>query len=53
MNLENKDKLYLINSRIKSLESRKGLMGTEDDTGETLENLEKRIEALTNLLKMI
>ena len=46
-------KIYLINSRIKELSGKINCIGTEEDSGEPLEVLQAKIQALTNLLEMI
>lgn len=53
MNLNNQDKEYLISSKIKALEGKINLIGTEEDSGENINDLQAKIEVLTNLLKMI
>jgi len=53
MNLEKIHKEYLINSKIKSLKGRINLIGTEEDSGESLEDLQAKIQALTNMLEML
>jgi len=53
MDIEKIDKEYLINSRIKSLNGRVSLIGTEEDSGESLEDLQAQIQALTNVLEML
>lgn len=53
MDLEKEHKEYLINSRIKSLNGKINLIGTEEDSGETLNDLRAQIQALTNLLEML
>lgn len=53
MDLTKLEKEYLINSRIKSLNGKINLIGTEEDFGESIENLQNKIQALTNLLEMI
>jgi hypothetical protein len=51
MEIENIYKEYLINSKIKSLNGRISLIGTEEDSGESLEDLQAKIQALTNILE--
>jgi cell division protein FtsL len=46
-------KIYLINSRIKDLNGKINCIGTEEDAGESIENLQAKIQALTNLLEML
>jgi len=53
MDLTRLEKEYLINSKIKDLNGKINLIGTEEDTGDSLENLQSKIQALTNLLEMI
>lgn len=53
MDLEKEHKEYLINSRIKSLNGKINLIGTEEDSGESLKDLQAKIQVLTNLLEMI
>jgi hypothetical protein len=53
MEIEKEYKEYLINSRIKSLNGRINLIGTEEDSGDSLEDLQAQIQALTNVLKML
>lgn len=51
--IEKEYKLYCLNSKIKDLNGRINSIGTEEDTGESLINLEAQLEALTNVLKML
>ena len=53
MDIEKMHKEYLINSRIKSLNGIVNLIGTEEDSGESLEDLQAKIQALTNMLEML
>ena len=53
MDLEKEYKQYLINSKIKSLNGKINLIGTEEDSGESLEDLQAKLQVLTNLLEMI
>ena len=53
MDIEKIHKEYLINSRIKSLNGRINLIGTEEDSGESLEDLQAKIQVLTNILEML
>jgi DNA-binding FrmR family transcriptional regulator len=53
MEIEIEYKEYLISSRIKSLNGRINSIGTEEDSGESLEDLQAQIQALTNLLEML
>jgi|APGre2960657373_1045057.scaffolds.fasta_scaffold211438_2 hypothetical protein len=53
MEIQKEYKEYLINSRIKSLNGRINLIGTEEDSGESLEDLQAQIQVLTNLLEML
>lgn len=53
MDLRIEDVKYLLNSKIKFLEGKANLIGTSEDPGETFEDLQAQIQALTNLLEMI
>ena len=53
MYIEKIDKEYLINSKIKSLNGKINLIGTDEDSGESLEDLQAKIQVLTNVLKML
>jgi stalled ribosome rescue protein Dom34 len=53
MDIEREHKEYLINSRIKSLNGKIMLIGTEYDSGESLKDLQSKIQALTNMLEML
>jgi hypothetical protein len=53
MDIKIEDKLYLINSRIKSLNGKINLIKTDEDFGDSLEDLQAQIQVLTNLLKML
>jgi DNA-binding FrmR family transcriptional regulator len=53
MEIEIEYKKYLINSRIKSLNGRINSIGTEEDSGDSLEDLQAQIQALTNMLEML
>ena len=53
METEIEYKEYLINSRIKSLTGRINSIGTEEDSGESLEDLQAKIQVLTNMLEML
>jgi stalled ribosome rescue protein Dom34 len=53
MNSEKEYKEYLINSKIKSLNGKISLIGTEEDSGESLQDLQAQIQALTNLLEAV
>jgi hypothetical protein len=53
MDIEIEYKKYLIISRIKSLNGRINSIGTEEDSGESLEDLQAQIQVLTNLLEML
>ena len=53
MDIEKIHKEYLINSRIKSLNGRINSIGTEEDSGESLEDLQAKIQVLTNILEML
>jgi hypothetical protein len=54
MNVENKDKEYAIQQRIKSLGGKKQLIldGTPMDS-HTQEDIDNQIQALTNMLEML
>jgi hypothetical protein len=49
MQIDKEAKEYLVESKIKSLNGKIELIGTEEDFGETLEDLQAKIQALTNL----
>ena len=53
MYIEKIDKEYLINSKIKSLNGKINLIGTDEDSGEYLEDLQAKIQVLTNVLNML
>lgn len=53
MNTDREYKIYLINSKIKDLNGKINCIGTEEDPGESLEDLQSKIQALTNLLEMV
>lgn len=53
MDTEKEYKEYLINTRIKSLNGRINMIGTEEDSGDSLENLQAKIQVLTNTLEML
>ena len=53
MYIEKIDKEYLISSRIKSLNGKINLIGTDEDSGESLEDLQAKIQVLTNMLEML
>ena len=53
MDIEIEYRAYLINSRIKSLNGRINSIGTEEDSGESLEDLQAKIQVLTNILEML
>jgi hypothetical protein len=53
METEIEYKKYLINSRIKSLNGRINSIGAEEDSGESIEDLQAKIQALTNMLEML
>jgi len=53
MDLEIEDKKYIINIKLKSLNGKINLIGTEEDFGESLEDIQAQIQALTNLLEML
>ena len=53
MYIEKIDKEYLINSKIKSLNGKINLIGTDEDSGESLEDLQAKIQVLTNMLEML
>lgn len=54
MSVENKDKEYAIQQRIKSLRGKKQLIldGTPMDSS-TQEDIDRQIQALTNMLEML
>jgi hypothetical protein len=47
------DKIYYISCRIKALNGKINSIGTDEDSGESLEDLQAQIQALTNLLEML
>ena len=47
------DKIYYILCRIKALNGRINCIGTDEDTGESLQDLQSKIEVLTNTLEML
>jgi len=47
------DKIYYVSCRIKALNGKINSIGTDEDLGETLEDLKAKIEVLTNTLKML
>jgi TolA-binding protein len=48
------DKLHLLNSKIKVLQGRKNCkLNNDPDIIESLEDIESKIQALTNLLEML
>lgn len=53
MDLEKEYKIQTINNRLKILNGKLSVIGTEEDFGEQEEYLLAKIEALTNALKMI
>lgn len=53
MDLRVEDINYLLSSKIKSLEGKINIIGTEEDSGDTLEDLQAQIQVLTNLLEML
>ena len=53
MDIEIEYREYLINSRIKSLNGRINSIVTEEDSGESLEDLQAKIQVLTNTLEML
>jgi translation initiation factor 2B subunit (eIF-2B alpha/beta/delta family) len=54
MEIDIEYKKYLIDSKIKSLNGRKQLIIDQDpDIIESIENIEAKIQVLTNLLEMI
>jgi len=52
MVLEDIDKIYYIETRIKSLNGRKNLV-IQGSSNESLEDIENKIQALTNMLEML
>jgi len=53
MDLEKEEKIHLVNNRIKALNGKINIIDTEEDSGESLEDIQAKIQALTNLLEMI
>jgi hypothetical protein len=54
MEITIEDKIYLIGSKIKSLNGRKQMILDQDpDISESIEEVEAKIQVLTNLLEMI
>ena len=53
MDLTKEEKEILINSKLKALNGKLSIIGTEEDFGESEADLLSKIEALTNALKMI
>ena len=53
MDIRTEDKIYLINNKIKALNGKINLLGTDEDSGEPIEDLQAKIQVLTNLLEMI
>jgi hypothetical protein len=53
MDIEIEYKKYLLKQRIKSLNGKINLIGTEEDFGEFLEDLQAKIQVLTNMLEML
>ncbi len=53
MEIEKEYKLYCLNSKIKDLNGRINSIGTQEDTGESLIDLQAQLEALTNAFKML
>ena len=53
MDNDRENKIYYISCRIKSLNGKINLIGTNEDFGDSLEDLQSQIQALTNLLEML
>lgn len=53
MDASREDKVYYVSCMIKSLNGRVNLIGTEEDSGDSLEDLQAQIQALTNMLEML
>jgi hypothetical protein len=53
VDIHKEDKIYYISCRIKALNGRINCIGTDEDSGESLEDLQAKIEVLTNTLKML
>lgn len=53
MSIDKLDMQYLINIQLKALNGKVSAIGTEEDFGESLEDLRAKIQALTNLLEML
>jgi hypothetical protein len=47
------NKIYYVLSIIKALNGKINSIGSDEDSGESLEDLQAQIQALTNLLKML
>jgi hypothetical protein len=47
------NKIYYISSNIKALNGKINSIGTDEDSGDSLEDLQAQIQALTNLLEML
>lgn len=53
MDNDKENKEYYISSRIKSLNGKINSIGTDEDSGDSIEDLQAQIRALTNLLEML
>lgn len=53
MDINKNDQEYLIKAKIKSLNGKIALIGTEEDFEEPIDEIMAKIQALTNLLEMI
>lgn len=53
MTISKEDKEYLIQMRIKSLNGKKNMISQGEPVEESIQDIEAKIEVLTNTLKMI
>lgn len=53
MHPDKTQKEYLITSKIKALNGKINSIGTDEDSEDSLEDLQAQIQALTNLLEML
>jgi hypothetical protein len=53
MDIEKEYKKYIIDSRIKDLQGRINLVGTEEDSGESIEFLNSELESWTIAREML
>jgi len=53
MDNDKENKIYYISCRIKSLNGKINLIETDEASGESLEDLQAQIQALTNLIEML